>query len=119
MLKRVVALPMSTWRYKHQAENVRHMGPIAQDFFEAFQLGEDERRISTVDADGVAFAAIQGLNAKLGDALKIKDQEIASLRDELAAQKQALAELTDLKAQFVALKRDVQAAAVPTVALRQ
>ena len=40
------------------------MGPTAQDFYAAFGLGEDERHISTVDADGVALAAIQGLYAQ-------------------------------------------------------
>eukprot|EP00960_Hanusia_phi_P048154 758786-Hanusia_phi.AAC.4 len=31
---------------------VRHMGPMAQDFFTAFGLGEDPTRISSVDLDG-------------------------------------------------------------------
>jgi hypothetical protein len=34
---------------------------MAQDFYAAFQLGEDERYISSVDADGVALASIQAL----------------------------------------------------------
>ncbi len=34
---------------------------MAQDFYAAFGLGQDELHISTVDADGVALAAIQGL----------------------------------------------------------
>ena len=38
-----------------------HIGPTAQDFSRAFGLGEDNRHITTVDADGVALAAIQGL----------------------------------------------------------
>ncbi|MFV1981316.1 MAG: hypothetical protein ACC655_09205, partial [Rhodothermia bacterium] len=38
-----------------------HIGPMAEDFFESFGLGGDERYIGTVDADGVALAAIQGL----------------------------------------------------------
>jgi hypothetical protein len=38
------------------------MGPTAQDFRRAFGLGEDGRHISAVDADGVAFSAIQGLH---------------------------------------------------------
>jgi hypothetical protein len=38
---------------------------MAQDFRAAFGLGEDDKHIATVDADGVALAAIQGLNQKL------------------------------------------------------
>ena len=37
------------------------MGPTAQDFHAAFGLGETETAISTIDADGVSLAAIQGL----------------------------------------------------------
>ena len=47
---------MSTWNYKAQVASTRHIGPMAQDFAKAFKVGEDERRISTVDADGVALA---------------------------------------------------------------
>jgi hypothetical protein len=43
------------------------MGPMAQDFWPAFGLGEDPLRIGTIDADGVALAAIQGLGLRLHD----------------------------------------------------
>src|SRR6186997_3443544 len=62
VLERVAQMPISTWNYKSQDTSVRHIGPMAQDFAAAFQVGEDQRRITTVDADGVALAAIQGLN---------------------------------------------------------
>lgn len=65
VLERLTQIPISTWNYKTQDASIRHIGPTAQDFRTAFQLGEDECRISTVDADGVALAAIQGLNLKL------------------------------------------------------
>jgi hypothetical protein len=38
---------------------------MAQDFKAAFGLGNDDRSIGTVDSEGVALAAIQGLNQKL------------------------------------------------------
>lgn len=53
-------VPISTWSY--EGDSVRHMGPMAQDFFDAFQLGGSRRHISSVDADGVAMAALQGLH---------------------------------------------------------
>jgi hypothetical protein len=65
VLDRLAAIELSTWNYKTQDHSIRHMGPMAQDFYAAFGLGEDEKRINTVDADGVALAAIQGLNLKL------------------------------------------------------
>jgi Recombinase len=58
-------LPIRSWRYIAEPDGPRRIGPAAQDFGAAFGLGEDERTISMVDADGVALAAIQGLNAKL------------------------------------------------------
>jgi len=43
---------------------------MAQDFRDAFALGHDEKHITSVDADGVALAAIQGLNEKLEEQLR-------------------------------------------------
>src|SRR5262249_12598571 len=65
VLQRLVALPVSTWNYQAEGEAIRHIGPTAQDFKAAFNLGEDETTISTVDEQGVALAAIQGLYAEL------------------------------------------------------
>src|SRR5205814_6616494 len=61
VLQRLVSLPVSTWNYTAQAPSIRHLGPTAQDFRAAFGLGEDDTTISTVDAQGVALASIQGL----------------------------------------------------------
>jgi hypothetical protein len=61
VLARLADIPITTWNYKAQDASIRHMGPTAQDFAAAFGLGESETGISTVDADGVALAAIQGL----------------------------------------------------------
>ena len=52
------------WADSH-APDKRHIGPVAQDFHAAFGLGTHETAIATVDADGVALAAIQGLNEKV------------------------------------------------------
>ena len=46
----------------------------------AFGLGDNDRMIGLADAQGVAFAAIQGLNEKLGERLAEKDREIAELK---------------------------------------
>ena len=51
------------------------IGPVAQDFYAAFGVGHGERHIATVDADGVALAAIQALK-KENDTLKKQNQEI-------------------------------------------
>ena len=89
VLDQVVGLPVATWSYRSQ-DGVVHMGPMAQDFHAAFGLGSSERLIDTVDADGVALAAIQGLNARLTDELRARDREIEALRADLAAVRQLL-----------------------------
>ena len=76
VLDRLLALPIATWNLKSQDPSIRHMGAMAQDFRAAFGLGETELGISTLDADGVALAAIQGLNAKLE--AKIGEQRVRS-----------------------------------------
>jgi hypothetical protein len=58
---------------------------MAQDFRAAFGLGENDTTIATVDADGVALAAIQGLNAKL-------EAQNAALLARIAALEAALVE---------------------------
>ena len=94
LLEKLVAMPIATWNYKSQAESIRHLGPTAQDFHEAFGLGEDDKHISTVDAQGVALAGIQALYqtvtglkqslAELKQSLAEKDREIVELRSHLA-----------------------------------
>lgn len=64
ILKKLAAIPITTWNYSAQAEAVRHIGPMAQDFHAAFGVGEDDKHITTIDADGVALAAIQELYRK-------------------------------------------------------
>ncbi len=93
VLGKVAALPVHTWRYKDESADVRHLGPVAQDFHAAFGLGEDDRHITTVDAGGVALAAIQGLNQKVEEqqaALRQKETEIADLKQRLERLEQLL-----------------------------
>jgi len=65
VLRRVVALPLSTWRYRKDEPQVRHLGPMAQDFHAAFGLWDSDTMIFPLDASGVSMAAIQGLHARL------------------------------------------------------
>ena len=73
--------PLSDWNYTTQDSTIRHIGPVAQDFYAAFGTGDSERYITTVDADGVALAAIQGLN----HALTGKRNRIQTLETRLSA----------------------------------
>ena len=75
VLKRVAQMPVTQWRYRTEASGARHVGPMAEDFHAAFGLGEDNRAINSIDASGVALAAIQGLNQLVSE----KDAEIETL----------------------------------------
>jgi len=87
VLKKVVALPIQVWNFKEE-KTVRHIGPMAQDFYAAFKLGLDDKHIATVDADGVALAAIQGLNQKVEE----QRVENAELKQRLEKLEQLLRE---------------------------
>ena len=116
VLARLLAMPIETWNYLSQDPAIRHIGPMAQDFAAAFEVGEDDTHISTVDADGVALAAIQGLHALLqeeDDQIAAEHERVGILEQQNAVQPAQLAaqqaEITALKAQVAALE-SVQAA---------
>jgi hypothetical protein len=86
ILRRVAAMPISVWSYKDAQPSVRHIGPMAQDFHAAFGTGDSDRCIPTVDANGVALAAIQALGRRveqLDQATRELRAQNASLRDEV------------------------------------
>jgi hypothetical protein len=100
VLDAVAAMPITTWNYKTQDDGVRHMGPMAQDFRAAFGLGISDRLIDTIDPDGVALAAIQGLNQGLNQVVAENAEQIAKKDAEIAAMQ---ARLQDVEAQLAAL----------------
>ena len=97
VLARVSTLPVSLWSYKTDDPKVRHLGPMAEDFHQAFGLGTDDKHIAPSDQAAVALLAVQGLNQVVQE----KDHEIAGL-------KQANAEL---KSRLDAIEKQVQALA--------
>ncbi len=80
ILGKVATLPISSWSYTSE-HGVRHVGPMAQDFYAAFNVGEDDKHIASIDEDGVALAAIKAMNARI----RLLNAENAALRHQLAA----------------------------------
>ncbi len=99
LLKKLAKMKITTWNYKAQDASIRHMGPMAQDFYAAFGLGEDDRHISTIDADGVALAAIQALYQQ-NLQLRAENDALKSQLDDLEAR------LDALEAALVAMQED-------------
>ena len=65
-----------------------HIGPTAQQFKELFDLGVEgeDKSISTVDASGLAFAAIQELT-KQNEEMKKKIDELQRMVEEVMKKK--------------------------------
>ncbi len=77
VLRRVVAMPISTWTYGWDDETVKHLGPMSQDFARSFGLGDRDDRIALVDACGVSLCAIQALHKRV----VALEAEVAALRE--------------------------------------
>jgi hypothetical protein len=92
LLERLAQYPISTWNYKSQDESILHIGIMADEFNSLIEGlgGEGMDYINSLDADGVAIAAIQGLYAE--------NQE---LKEENARQQN---QLEDLEARLNALE---------------
>jgi trimeric autotransporter adhesin len=68
ILTKLEGMKIQEWEYKSKQKETkkdRHIGPMAQDFYEAYGLGRDEKHISTVDADGIALVSIQALAKRI------------------------------------------------------
>jgi hypothetical protein len=96
ILAKVSALPITEWSYTSE-RGVRHIGPMAQDFYAAFGIGEDDRHITAVDEDGVALAAIKALNANV----ETNDGALDALHTRVSAH---ASELRELRAELHALE---------------
>jgi hypothetical protein len=95
VLRRLASLPISSWSYKAQP-SVRHIGPMAQDFAKAFGVGDSNRRIALVDANGVELASIQALHTMVKTQqrqLTAQQRQIAALQRQNASFAQRLAKL--------------------------
>ncbi|UCC78600.1 MAG: tail fiber domain-containing protein [Candidatus Zixiibacteriota bacterium] len=61
LLDKLTSLEITEWNYREDHESIRHIGPVAQEFYAVFGLGKDDKSISTVDPAGVALASIKEL----------------------------------------------------------
>ncbi|MCB0685767.1 MAG: tail fiber domain-containing protein [Saprospiraceae bacterium] len=77
ILKGLENIPITEWQYK--GHNERHIGPMAQDFYQAFGLGTDEKYIASIDADGIALAAIKALQEEV----QMLKAELQKVKEEL------------------------------------
>ena len=100
VLDRLSELQIDSWRYLNGDESVRHIGPMAQDFHAAFGFGVSETTISTIDAQGIAFAAIQALNQRL----LASQAEVAVLKVQAGQMRELADRNADLEARLASLE---------------
>jgi hypothetical protein len=92
VLSKLNGIEVSTWNYITEGGKVRHMGPMAEDFFKAFQLGTGNTSIGLQDLTGVTLAAIKELNKRTNE-LQQKSAETEQLREQVNELRQANIEL--------------------------
>jgi hypothetical protein len=93
----VSTLPISRWVYRNDP-GTPHIGPMAQDFHAAFAVGIDDDHITSIDADGVSLAAIQGLHRLVQQKearLETLEAEIRSLQHRLETLEQTVRRLAN------------------------
>ena len=114
VLQHLVAMPLATWNFKGADPNLRLLGPTAQDFHDAFDLGNDDKTIIGTNLHGVALASLQGLyrlvqrhDARLRESLEQRDDEIRHQRSEIAALRERVADLETLRTELAKLRGSV------------
>lgn len=84
ILMKLKNLSVTRWRYRGTSEY--HIGPMAQDFYQLFNVGTDNKTISSIDPAGVALRAIQEQQAEI-ESLK---EELKKLKAEQAIKLESL-----------------------------
>jgi len=102
VLARMRGIPVTTWNYIDEGRHSRHMGPFAEDFWNAFRLGDDPRGIGHLDIDGVNFAGIKALEQRTTE----QAERIRTLEARGAEQAERI---RTLDAQVAELRQIVQA----------
>ena len=87
LIQKLKALPIQKWKYINTDEY--HIGPVAEDFYDLFGLGTDDKGISTVDPAGISLAAIKELIKQTEELIK----ENESMRNEMKSMKAEIAQL--------------------------
>ncbi|MEM9293984.1 MAG: tail fiber domain-containing protein [Acidobacteriota bacterium] len=92
VLQAIAELSVTTWSYKRDDDTVRHIGPMAQDFHAAFELGKDERHIAPQDTASIALVGVQAVNERLQSEVDALQAANATLLERLEALEAKLAE---------------------------
>ena len=107
VLRRLRNLPVAEWTYNRDPDGLRHLGPMAEDFYSAFGLGVDDKHISPSDLAGVALAATKALiveNEQQQDRIQAQEKRINELESQNQVIRSSLVELRELRVEVEQLK---------------
>ncbi|HEU4560121.1 MAG TPA: tail fiber domain-containing protein [Longimicrobium sp.] len=96
LLARLRNVPVTTWNYIAEGRQVRHIGPMAQDWHAAFGFNADPLTINQGDFDGVNLAAVKALDARTqvqAQTIEAQGRTIAAQQQTIDAQGRELAEV--------------------------
>jgi len=79
VLSKLRKIDVTSWNYISEGQKVRHLGPMAEDFYEQFKLGTGNTSIGIQDLAGVSIAAVK----ELDEQLQQKNAEIEKLQNEV------------------------------------
>jgi hypothetical protein len=99
VLNRLRYVPVTRWNMIGSDPSVKHVGPVAEDFYGAFPLGLGKTTIGMGDIDGVNLAAAKALDARtvtLQSQVKARDETIAKLEKKTSDLEARLAKLEAL-----------------------
>jgi hypothetical protein len=104
VLTRLRKIPVSTWNYTAEGSAVRHMGPMAEDFYQEFGLGTGNTSIGVQDLAGVSLAAVKALDQRTAQ-LQQRTAEVEQLRSEVQSLRAAN---TTMEQRLAALEQSMQ-----------
>ncbi|MCX6174236.1 MAG: tail fiber domain-containing protein [Ignavibacteriales bacterium] len=92
LLKKIRNIPITKWNYKKTDVNEKYIGPMAQDFYSAFQLsGTDSLGINSICIDGVNMAGVKALEERTSE-MKTTMQKIIEQNEKLISENEKLKE---------------------------
>ncbi len=99
ILSRLRRVPVMQWNYIGEKQNVRHIGAFAEDFYQAFNLGTDDKSIGLLDVAGVNMAATKALDEKtenLQTQVEVQKSQIETQQKTIERQQQQIDALIKL-----------------------
>jgi hypothetical protein len=94
LLTRIKNIPVTKWNYKSGDPTIKYIGPVAQDFYAAFQLGgTDSLGINSINIDGVNMAGVQALINRTDE---LKSNQV-KLSEDMEILKEAFKKIEELQ----------------------